>query len=763
VTATQPRAYRFASAAQWARCLPHRFDIGTDGSVTPAARLGLHATAFDARGPVSTAAIDPFGAPTWRFGERDNLRLLRRDDLDAIVGPLEIDQVLAQSPRWITDRRSLWAFGKDGTTVRRYERDTLDQDLAMDLQELCDLLGDDGLPGAGTPPPPLVLVLDIASGGREGIWILARAADRTHWLVQVDCEGRPRRRMPVPREACTPHELGSVTRGTQLVLLSTAAQRLTLLDAATGAIVRSLALDDLAPCWSASRLSTDTRKRIALLGTARIAPASPAVFILDEAGDAIDGPLERLFDRATRQPAAPEAGPRAGGRPYAPDRTSTDGAAVVINDIAVARDRLWLATTAGLWQLDASEASGALASESTLLTPALYSPESDTDRGWLRAELTIGLPAGAAIHAEFASTNDDVLARQLIAFGDDRTITAARAQQRIWAGLEHPAARQFTIAGPLPAGQPIAIPLFDSQDRWLWLRLRIVTPPGTAPAPMAGLRVLYPDLSLTRYLPAVFKGDKDPNGVLRRLVGVLESTTQQIDARILGIASHIDPGTAPVEWLDYIARWLDLPWDDGLQLDAKRRIVRHAGDLLDLRGTRQGLERLVAALLGDQGTARVADVTVDHPPVRLGGGGRSGATLPMLIAGTSLTAATLDGKAVLGRARLRCAPGDDDPLREIVPTIRITATVDPGTQRALQTLFARVLAQYIPAGIRLRVRWHAVEPFAGAADAQDDGVVLDGNGPGVLGKDSQLGRTVLAGRRTDRLDDAGLGMGVRLT
>jgi phage tail-like protein len=282
----------------------------------------------------------------------------------------------------------------------------------------------------------------------------------------------------------------------------------------------------------------------------------------------------------------------------------------------------------------------------------------------------------------------------------------------------------------------------------------VVTPPGTEPARIRELRVLYPEMSIDRELPAAFKGaENDPGGVLRRVVGVLEATTQNVDQRIRSIGSYIDPDTAPEGWLDYLGRWLDLPWDDGLSPSAKRRVLQHADELLSLRGTRAGLAVLMSSLLGADGSAALIDVVVDFPPIRLGK-----APLPALLAGMPRRTATLGAKAVVGVARLPCEGSRPSPLDDIVPTLALRVTATRQTHEQLHAVLERILVQYIPAGIRLRVRWHIAAP--GPADG--DGLILDGNGPGTVGETSRIGRTVVAGRDSGRIDETGLEMALRL-
>jgi phage tail-like protein len=257
-------------------------------------------------------------------------------------------------------------------------------------------------------------------------------------------------------------------------------------------------------------------------------------------------------------------------------------------------------------------------------------------------------------------------------------------------------------------------------------------------------------------LPGIFQGtDGDPVGSLRQLVGVLETTTQGIDAKISRIGAAIDPDTSPRDWLNYLARWLDLPWDDALPERAKRCLLRHVDELLGRRGTRRGLERLLRCLMGKESSWTVADLTVDYPPLRIGGRNCRGGSLPALLAGASSRVAILGGKAVLGRASLACAPDDCDPLRQLAPTVKIAVRGDRETRDQIQPLIGDVLAQYLPAGLRLLVAWKS------SVD-DPDGEVVDAEGPGALNVDSSIGRTLLFGRSPGRIGEEGLEMGFSL-
>jgi phage tail-like protein len=720
-----PNAYRFTSAAHWARCLLDRLEVSA-GRLQPIARLSSLVTPVDSQGPVDIVAADSQGRPVWRRPREaatDAVVLLRLDDTGSVSAPYDIDGSLGRSRRWVIDRRWLWAFSTD--RIHRYDEATLQLDRTFTLDDLVGGSGHSGSRGS---------ISDVAADGSGGIWLLVTAADGVQRLLHLDRKGCPDACIAVPCCACEVSWLGTVERGRVLVLLAPRARRLTLVAAKDRTVLRTVRLDGLAPCWSPSGLATDGRRRIAVWGPQEATDGRTKwlLFVLGATGDVVDGPLTDFSSAAERRRAG-EPPPR-----------------VLPTSAAVWGDRVWLAATDGLWRVaPGGGREGALSADGTLLTPRLHSPRTATSRGWLRAEVAADLPQGAVLDVEFASTDDRALADQLDGMAGDPSMTSAARQEAIWSLLDHPPAWRFVVAGPTTAADPVAIPLFASQDEWLWLRLKVVTPPGAAPKPLRELRVLYPDDSLMRYLPASFRAETgDPGAVLRRLVGVLETTTQRLDDRIGSIGTLMDPATAPEGWLDYMARWLDLPWDDGLAADARRRLIGSAGELLDRRGTRSGLQTLLRGLLGEDANVRVVDLTVEHPPARLGRRGmdvQGTASLPLLLAGPPRSLPILGSRAVLGRTRL-CAPASEiDPLAVVVPTLRIEITAARGLRTRLEPVLERVIAQYVPAGLRVALRW--LSPGGGLRDeGNTDVTVLDGQRPATLGGQSEIGRAVLGGR-----------------
>jgi phage tail-like protein len=705
VNANGLKCYRFATPAQWQSCLLQRFDLDRAAGVVAARRFGTRPFQRT-QGSPDLVAAGADGRVLWRDSGSGVPLLYSIDDAGEVSAGFEPDALLARSARWCIGRRVVWAFS--GCALCWYDREHLQPQRNF----AC----------AAT-------IVDISSDECDCVWLLLRLDGSQFALSKIDREGVERARWPLPSEIERPTQLASSARGQSLALLD--GSRLLLLDAASGRIERALNLNAVTSNDRVDRLTGDGRQRMLLWASNQTDAASGfQLYLLDGDGDLIDRPLATLEQ----------------GLPAVFARSPMSA--------AVSRDTIWLATDAGLWQLDATDDSVLREAESVLVTPALHSPDVGTERGWLRAEVEIALPAGCVLEAEIAGADTEAVVAAMTKVAVDTTLTTETKIEQLWSNPDVMLQPRLRFTGPSLPGVPLSIPLFQTSQRWLWLKLKLVSPPGTPPLLLEQVRVLYPNVSLVQHLPAIFHGEKnDPGAVLRRLVGVLETTTQSIDDKIQSIGVMLTSESAPVAWLDSMARWLDIPWDESLDPDQKRRLLLRAEDLLEQRGTAQGLELLLSCLLGSNGTARVTDLTVRFPPQRLGGTGQAGARLPALLAGASPRIARVGTKARVGQTYVVRGPLRCDPLSNFTPCIAVELWVATELRRSLEPALSSLLEQCLPASLRHTVRWY--RSSKAAASAASSGMFdCDGGGPGRLGDDAVVGRTALDGLATARLTDA---------
>ena len=101
------------------------------------------------------------------------------------------------------------------------------------------------------------------------------------------------------------------------------------------------------------------------------------------------------------------------------------------------------------------------------------------------------------------------------------------------------------------------------------------------------------------------------------LSGRSDSDVTSLEERITGFKDYLDPGLTPVddvsaerlksEFLDYLAHWVALTFDQNWELDKKRRWLQKIVPLYKKRGTKSGLTEYLNMFLGNQ-------VIVEEPP-----------------------------------------------------------------------------------------------------------------------------------------------------
>lgn len=723
------RMYRFASPAHWTRCLLHGLACNPDGGLrlrgAPDEKLE---PLWQRKGPaddtkVNLVVVSPAGEASWRIVSSCPKRAhLQRLDCAGASSPLQLDAPFATARRWVSDGSGLWTFEAD--RIHRHLADTLEPDFISEL--------------------PAGEIFDIASDGQDGLFSLVLHEGRRA-LIHLDRHGNTwPGLLPLPDEVQSAGLLVPLEGGKRWAMLDRERKQLHYLDfhrpapeypfTFTWSHAVDLARLPGQPDVNAMQLRSDGAELTLLYSKQHI-------FIFDASGDLLDLPPT----------------------------------AAAIHDAALRRGTLYVATNRGLFRQALSSQPGAQEGIAKLVTPVLHSPGSGADKGWSRAEIDLvePLPPGAWIEARYFSTDDETTAHRKRQRANDRSLSVGQRQQDLFHPTgEEPAKDRhcgqiFTFTTAVCPGTRLDIPLYTCTDSWLWLELAIHAAPDAAPPVIHELRVRYPDVSLGEYLPAIYREPRhDPQGVARELVGILEAMTQDFDVKIAHIGALFDPDTAPPAWLDVIARWLGLPWNDALPEAARRRLLRAANALASERGTRGGLARLLGCLIDDGRVESIVDTLADHPPLPLGGRGHGGPRLPMLLPGTPPGLALTDSLSRLEATRLPCPDGSSDPLRYLVPTLRIGLATRRATREAIEPLLDSVLADYIPAGLTWQICWRALPtvPIPSGTLYTEDGepLLLETTGPATLDHDSTLGRSVLAGPSTRRLEAHGLVPGFRL-
>jgi phage tail-like protein len=708
------RAYRFSAPAQWSACLFDRvdrasFDAGRGiAPLAPYEQGGRLYPTRSAHAPAATRA----GTVLWRDDAGRLHRLASCDDApEADAAPPPI----AHAARLVSTSNGLWVIGQARTSLVRYEEETLSR---LAVVEIAD-----------------ARVIDIAGDGQGMLFALVERGGMLQAL-RIDCAGR------IAQTLAFEAVIGATAfvylrRARRFVVLTGGARpRLCWFAAETGAFVKSSMVGALHPCFEAAALGSDGRERVFVAGNdgAQLG-GKPFVLIFDGDGE----PLDEI-------PLDPRDAPATG--------------------VAGTRDSLLVTGPRGLLRYALAQAvpDGTAEVRCALITPVLHSPGREDARRWLRIEAGARLPDGASLEIAYASTADAALHQRLTAIADDKAVPAGLRVQQL---LREPGIWRAPVAfhgSPVAPGAtvaPLSAPLFDVHDPYVWVCITLSATAGGALPSLNELAVLYPGQTLMENLPAIYRRvEAQPGSFLRSLVGVLESTTQGFDERIAALASHVHPATAAGPWLDFVAGWLGLPWDEALEEEQKQSVLARASELARGRGTRAGLEALLACLIpGTPPRFRVIDATADTGFATVGGAGCRGSALPALLGGRTPWNTELDFSTVLGRMRLRCAGQADDGVRGLAGRIRVDVAASAQERRAWEPWLATLVDAMVPLTARAQLRWVAARPPQGRRLAGS--LVLEAPPAPRLGSDAVLGLARLP-QRGSRITASGADIGMRL-
>jgi phage tail-like protein len=401
----------------------------------------------------------------------------------------------------------------------------------------------------------------------------------------------------------------------------------------------------------------------------------------------------------------------------------------------------------------------------TLITPLLQSLDLEGGSPWLRVDSSATLPEGTTLEISYAATDDPEVRDRLKAITEDVRLPSSQRIQKLlsepdlWSSktIFHGSDRE-----PEVPDAPRSAPLFDVRGRYLWVCVTLTAARGARLPAVTELAVSYPGRSLMENLPTPYRrAAAQPGDFLRSLVGVLEATTQDLDTRIAALGSHIHPATAAGPWMDYVAGWLGLPWDDALTDEQKRAILLHASDLAKRRGTRAGLETLLECLLpGSPRRFRVTDAIVDFGYAVVGGDRCAGSALPAMLGGFTRWHAELDSTTVLGYTRLPCTAQVDGGTQGLVRKIRIEVAAGAKKREASEPWLLTLITEMVPLTVSVALRWVSAQALR--TDRLDDTLVLEAPPSPHLGSDAVIGLARLPEQRRTRLAGSGPAVGTRL-
>ena len=683
-------AYHFRTPRQW-QCV---HEAGLAETLSLEAKAGTDCGFILC--PAEAAALSARGELYWADGCHILFAAGRETPYQGIAGP-SVGKVV----RLVAARERLWALADCAPPGRDKAQAPSRRLIQVDSLSLQFLINRD-----------VGGVIDIAADGKDGLWLLG-----PNRLRRLNRGGAPAGR-PRPLDESFAAIAGAAGR---LALLSEDGKRLVLLDPRSGATF-ALDLPRIAgPGWSG--------EKVVLSGTG-------AAFLVD--GTIGTGRGFLLLDRDGNLLA--QGSWRDG---IAPDLL-----------IGTGDDLLGFFAENGGQRLRRFGGLGRPGSERRLTPPLETISPSGT---WLRAEVNARLPERATLSLRWAATEDRALAEEVERILAESAVPMAKRLERVDLLLQDSWSKTFTYVGerhdgPAPP-ERFAFPLHAAAGPLLFVDLRIARNSADSAPAIETMVVIHEARSLMDNLPAIYSGDGDRDGTMRRLVGVLEATTQGIDHRIARLAARLDPDGTSARWLPDLAAMLGLPFHDILGPEMQRRLVKAAPAILSRRGTRLGLLAMLEALFPGR-AVQVVDRTELLIPIALGGGGVGGRALPAMLAGPSVKVPKLNARLVLGTTGLCKTDVCAESLLAPGPEILVVIPARVREQQLYRDAVPQMIEQMVPAGVRVRLRW---TPWRGQSAVMSSEMmnVLEVPERVSLGAGPALGRARTGGRIGPRLDGQG--------
>ncbi len=273
-----------------------------------------------------------------------------------------------------------------------------------------------------------------------------------------------------------------------------------------------------------------------------------------------------------------------------------------------------------------------------------YSPALDSGVSscqWHRLALNADLPPGSLLDVFYFASDDADLKNRL-----DAVLSDAQKSTQEKADLIESA---INWVGPVRNPHDM---LFEkAHGRYLWLKLALATLDENVSPVVKEMRVFYPRLSYLRYLPAIYQEDAESKIFLEKFLSLFESPLHDLEAEISVLFKHFSPETAPKEFIDWLASWLNLALEEEWTEAKKRDLIENAAALYRRKGTPAGIEALVKFYCGDDCRPIIIEHAGNFSPMVLGRDFRLG--FDSLLIQTPVRSLHLGRDAVVGRAALR--------------------------------------------------------------------------------------------------------------
>jgi phage tail-like protein len=201
---------------------------------------------------------------------------------------------------------------------------------------------------------------------------------------------------------------------------------------------------------------------------------------------------------------------------------------------------------------------------------------------WHRVRVDAVIPVGTTLQISVATTEDP---------NDPPQGTSAGEWAPFPAGVPHPNDWQNTEPGETD------FLIRRLSGRYLYVRARL-TGDGKATPILRRIRLDFPRLTSLDFLPLVYREEPEAEEFTERFLSIFDAVVEDADRLIERSPALLDPAGIPAEVLPWLGTFFDVVMERKWGVEQRRAILQAVPDLYMLRGTVEGLRRVIDAVFG---------------------------------------------------------------------------------------------------------------------------------------------------------------------
>ena len=145
---------------------------------------------------------------------------------------------------------------------------------------------------------------------------------------------------------------------------------------------------------------------------------------------------------------------------------------------------------------------------------------------------------------------------------------------------------------------PQDILLYHARGRYLWMEIQLF-PQGASIPEIHHMKIYAENKSFIKYLPEIYQNQPE-NDFLKRYLSIFEGVYQKLDEEIRDAPCQLDPQTAELEFLRWMAKWVGISQVHLWPEEKLRKLLQGIVRKNLVRGTRAYMENIIETFTGER-------------------------------------------------------------------------------------------------------------------------------------------------------------------